>query len=81
MEKAQSIVLAVEPDTRTAEIMRNMLTQDGYTVIIVPTAQEALEVLRTPAGRVHRGSGGDGHVRPRSMPDHQAQRTPVSASP
>jgi CheY-like chemotaxis protein len=47
MEKGQSIVLAVEPDTRTAEIMRNMLTQDGYTVIIVPSAQEALEVLRT----------------------------------
>jgi CheY-like chemotaxis protein len=47
MEKAQSVVLAVEPDTRTAEIMRNMLTQDGYTVIIVPSAKEALEVLRT----------------------------------
>ena len=47
MEKAQSVVLAVEPDARTGEIMRNMLTQDGYTVIIVPTAQEALEVLRT----------------------------------
>jgi CheY-like chemotaxis protein len=47
MEKAQSVVLAVEPDTRTAEIMRNMLMQDGYTVIIVPSAKEALEVLRT----------------------------------
>ena len=47
MTKEQSVVLAVEPDTRTAEIMRNMLTQDGYTVVIVPTAQEALEVLRT----------------------------------
>jgi CheY-like chemotaxis protein len=47
MEKAQSVVLAVEPDTRTAEIMRNMLLQDGYTVIIVPSAKEALEVLRT----------------------------------
>ncbi len=47
MAKHQAIVLAVEPDTRTAEIMRNMLTQDGYTVVIVPTAQEALEVLRT----------------------------------
>jgi CheY-like chemotaxis protein len=47
MSKEQSIVLAVEPDARTAEIMRNMLTQDGYTVVIVPTAQEALEVLRT----------------------------------
>jgi CheY-like chemotaxis protein len=47
MSKEQSVVLAVEPDTRTAEIMRNMLQQDGYTVVIVPTAQEALEVLRT----------------------------------
>ncbi len=45
--KEQSVVLAVEPDNRTAEVMRNMLTQDGYTVVIVPTAQEALEVLRT----------------------------------
>jgi len=46
-EKVQSMVLAVEPDTRTAEIMRNVLQQDGYTVVIVPTAQEALEILRT----------------------------------
>jgi CheY-like chemotaxis protein len=45
--KGQSVVLAVEPDTRTAEIMRNMLQQDGYTIVIVPSAQEALEVLRT----------------------------------
>ncbi len=45
--KEQSVVLAVEPDTRTAETMRNMLQQDGYTVVIVPSAQEALEVLRT----------------------------------
>jgi|SRR5579862_8358902 len=45
--KAQSVVLAVEPDTRTAEVMRNMLQQDGYTLVIVPSAQEALEVLRT----------------------------------
>jgi len=47
MSKEQAVVLAVEPDTRTAETMRNMLQQDGYTVVIVPTAQEALEVLRT----------------------------------
>jgi CheY-like chemotaxis protein len=47
MGKEQAVVLAVEPDVRTAEIMRNMLIQDGYTVIIVATAQEALEVLRT----------------------------------
>src|ERR1700733_6795350 len=47
MAKTQSIVLAVEPDARTAEIMRNMLSQDGYTVIIGAPAQEALDVLRT----------------------------------
>jgi CheY-like chemotaxis protein len=47
MTKEQSVVLAVEPDNRTAEVMRNLLQQDGYTIVIVPTAQEALEVLRT----------------------------------
>jgi CheY-like chemotaxis protein len=46
-KKQQSVVLAVESDPRTADIMRNILSQDGYTVIVVPTAQEALEVLRT----------------------------------
>jgi CheY-like chemotaxis protein len=46
-QKPESIVLAVEPDVRTAEIMRNMLQQDGYTVLIVSTAQEALDILRT----------------------------------
>jgi CheY-like chemotaxis protein len=45
--KQQSIVLAVESDPRTADIMRNILQSDGYTVIVVPTAQQALEVLRT----------------------------------
>ncbi len=43
----QSIVLAVEPDPRMAEVMRTLLQQDGYTVITVATAKEALEVLRT----------------------------------
>lgn len=43
----QSVVLAVESDSRGAESMRNMLEQDGYTVIAVPTAQGALEILRT----------------------------------
>ena len=33
--KQQSIVLAVESDPRTAEIMRNILQSDGYTVIAV----------------------------------------------
>jgi CheY-like chemotaxis protein len=46
-EKSQSIVLAVESDQKTADIMRNLLQQDGYTVIIVPTAKAALDVLKT----------------------------------
>jgi CheY-like chemotaxis protein len=46
-ERQQSVVLAVEPDVRSAEMMRTMLQQDGYTVVIVPTAKEALEILRT----------------------------------
>lgn len=43
----QSVVLAIETDPRAAETMRTMLEQDGYTVIIVTTAQQALEFLRT----------------------------------
>lgn len=46
-EKSQSIVLAVESDQRTADTMRNLLQQDGYTVIIAPTAKAALDVLKT----------------------------------
>lgn len=42
-----SVVLAVEPDARVADIMRSVLQQDGYTVVVVATAQEALDVLRT----------------------------------
>jgi CheY-like chemotaxis protein len=43
----QSVVLAIEPDPRGAESMRNLLEPDGYTVIAVPSAQAALEILRT----------------------------------
>lgn len=46
MEKASSVVLAVESDARTADVVRTLLQQDGYTVVIVPTAKEALEVLK-----------------------------------
>jgi CheY-like chemotaxis protein len=46
-DAAQSVVLAIESDPRSAESMRNMLEPDGYTVIAVPTAQAALEILRT----------------------------------
>jgi len=45
--KQQQMVLAVESDGRTAEIMRNLLQQDGYNVVLVSTAQEALDILRT----------------------------------
>ena len=46
-EKQGAVVLAVEPDTRSAEMMRSLLQQDGYTVIVVPSAQAALDVLKT----------------------------------
>jgi CheY-like chemotaxis protein len=42
----QSVVLAVESDPRSAETMRNLLAQDGYTVVVVSTAHEALDFLR-----------------------------------
>lgn len=44
---SQPVVLAVEPDPRSAEVMRSVLQQDGYNVVIVPTANEALEFLKT----------------------------------
>lgn len=44
--KQQSVVLIVESDPKTADIMRNVLSSDGYTVVIVPTAQQALDILR-----------------------------------
>jgi CheY-like chemotaxis protein len=43
----ESLVLVVEPDAHTGTILRNMLEQDGYKVMIVPTAEEALSILRT----------------------------------
>jgi CheY-like chemotaxis protein len=46
-ERQQSVVLAIEPDARSAENLRAMLQQDGYTVVTVATAQDALEVLKT----------------------------------
>jgi CheY-like chemotaxis protein len=46
-EKQAAVVLAVEPDPRAAETMRTLLQQDGYTVIIVPKAQAALDILKT----------------------------------
>src|ERR1700723_1853040 len=45
--KQHSVVLAVESDPKTAEIMRSILSNNGYTVKIVPTAKQALDILRT----------------------------------
>lgn len=42
-----STVLIVEPDARTADMLRNMLEQDGYKVLTVSTAEQALSILRT----------------------------------
>jgi len=43
----QCVVLAIEPDQKGAEAMRNLLERDGYTLVVVPTAQAALDYLRT----------------------------------
>ncbi|MGH9682190.1 MAG: response regulator [Candidatus Acidiferrales bacterium] len=44
--KQESIVLAVEPDQRIADMLKILLSQDGYTVRVVADAQQALDVLR-----------------------------------
>jgi len=45
-EQRQPVVLAVEPDVRVSDMMRTILGQDGYNVVIVKTAKEALDFLR-----------------------------------
>lgn len=45
-EQRQSVVLAVESDLRVADMMRNVLSQDGYSIVVVKTAKEALDFLR-----------------------------------
>ncbi len=46
-EQQKSIVLVIEPDTCAADSMRALLEQDGYTVMAVRTAKEAIEILQT----------------------------------
>jgi CheY-like chemotaxis protein len=46
MEQRQPVVLAVESDVRVSDMMRHVLGQDGYNVVIVKTANEALDFLR-----------------------------------
>ncbi|MGA7624750.1 MAG: response regulator [Candidatus Acidiferrales bacterium] len=43
----QVIVLAVASDPKSSDLIRETLSSDGYTVIIVPTARKALDILRT----------------------------------
>jgi CheY-like chemotaxis protein len=45
-EQRQLVVLAVESDVRVSDMMRHVLSQDGYNVIIVKTAKDALDYLR-----------------------------------
>ena len=60
-QRLASTVLVVEPDARTADTLRNMLQEDGYNVLIVSNAQEALEILRTtvPAAFIAEVEGSD----------------------
>jgi CheY-like chemotaxis protein len=51
----QSVVLAVEPDAAIADMIRNVLKPDGYTVIIVEHSEAALAVLRTTVPAVFIG--------------------------
>ncbi len=57
----ESMVLVVEPDVHTSATLRNMLEQDGYKVVIVQTAEEALSILRTtvPAAFIAEVEGSD----------------------
>ena len=43
----QSVVLAIEPDPKAAEMMRHLLEPDGYTLVILPTGKAALDYMRT----------------------------------
>jgi DNA-binding response OmpR family regulator len=60
-QRLASTVLVVEPDARTADTLRNMLHEDGYNVVIVSNAQQALEILRTtvPAAFIAEVEGSD----------------------
>jgi CheY-like chemotaxis protein len=54
-------VLGVESDARAAELMRVRLEQDGYQVVYVSTAEQALDILRseTPDVLIAEAEGGE----------------------
>ena len=43
----QPLVLAIEADAHSAESMREALSKDGYTMVVMRTAKEALEFMKT----------------------------------
>lgn len=45
--QARPIVLVVEPDERSQDQLKNLLTPEGYDVFVVSTSQAALDILRT----------------------------------
>jgi CheY-like chemotaxis protein len=46
-EAQRAVVLAIEPDSHSANAIHNLLQRDGYTLVIVATAEAALDVLKT----------------------------------
>jgi len=46
-QKERTVVLAIEPDARLGESLRNRLQCDGYTLVLVQNGQAALDVLKT----------------------------------
>jgi len=44
--KDRPVVLAIEPDTKLAEVMVGALQSDGYEVVIVESTREALRMMR-----------------------------------
>ncbi|MGA8143651.1 MAG: response regulator [Candidatus Acidiferrales bacterium] len=54
-------VLGVESDARMAQVMTVLLSQDGYHVLFVPAAQQALDILKneTPDVIIAESEGGE----------------------
>jgi len=42
-----SVVVVIEPDSTASDAIRDVLQRDGYTAVVVPNAQAALDVLKT----------------------------------
>jgi len=60
-------VLGVEADPAMARAMRDVLEQDGYQVVIVSTAQQALDLLESDTPDVLLAQAEGGHVSGRDL--------------